>query len=215
MQILHNIIRLCVVTSGLVLAAGGALAVGKSVALIEESTAASVQEFDLFKEGDSFNLSAGETVVIGYMTSCTRETITGGSVTIGAKESDVAGGKVAREEVQCTEPRLELTAAESQEGAVIAFRPAGAKKHTFTCTPLLMRSDKQTLFVEIVEAETGTVVASLQSDAANIDLAAEKIELQPGRMYHIKRSGYNMIMLEIDKTAKPGGSTLERAVLLD
>lgn len=194
-----------------------AQAAGKRVAIVNAGGAASagLTEFSVLTEGTEFKLGAGETISIGYLTSCVSETITGGAVLIGTKESEVTGGKVAREsDGQCGEPRLSLSAAESQQGATIAFRPAGARRHIFTSTPVLLGKGTQTLFVKVISVEDGKVVGKFQSDTGRVDLAAEKLELKPGKTYHVE-SGSNTVELEIDAAAKSGGLPHERAVFVD
>ncbi|WP_374370891.1 hypothetical protein [Dongia sp.] len=199
------------------MAGGFALAASKRVAIVDQGAAASagIQEFDQLAEGTEFSLGAGETIVIGYLTSCVVETITGGKVVIGAKQSEVTGGEVSRTEVKCAEPRLVLTAAEAQESATIAFRPAPSLRHVFTRTPLLLGSKSQPLFVEIVAADTNQIVRKLQSDNGRIDLAAEKVELEPGKTYLIKSGDREPLTIEIDPAAKAGGGTTERAINVD
>ncbi len=218
MKIFSKIISLSVgVTLLGGLAGGFALAASKRVAIVDQGAAASagIQEFDQLAEGTEFSLGAGETIVIGYLTSCVVETITGGKVVIGAKQSEVTGGEVSRTEVKCAEPRLVLTAAEAQESATIAFRPAPSLRHVFTRTPLLLGSKSQPLFVEIVAADTNQIVRKLQSDNGRIDLAAEKVELEPGKTYLIKSGDREPLTIEIDPAAKAGGGTTERAINVD
>lgn len=220
MKIFSKIISLSVGISLLGGLVGGfapsVLAASKRVAIVDQGAAAAagIQEFDQLAEGTEFSLGAGETIVIGYLTSCVVETITGGKVVIGAKQSEVTGGEVSRAEVKCAEPRLALTAAESQESATIAFRPAPSLRHVFTRTPLLLGSH-QPLFVEIVSADTNQIVKKLQSDNGRIDLAAENVELEPGKTYWIKNGDNAPLTIEIDPAAKAGGRTTERAINVD
>lgn len=217
MQNIRRLVRLSAWASLLLaLPLGGAEASGKRVAILEEGSVASagLAEWSLLAEGTSFELGGGESIVIGYMTSCQRETITGGAVTIGAKQSEVSGGTVAREGVQCAEPRLDLSAAESQQSATIAFRPADSLKHIYTRTPLLFGRGSPTIFLEIVEAESSRTIGKVQTEAGRIDLAQENLELEPGKTYLLKTSR-NTVMVEVDAAAKAGGTTLERAVLVD
>lgn len=201
----------------LILAAtSAALAAGKRVALVEDGGAAKagIGLFSLLSAGTTFELGTGETIVIGYMTSCRRETITGGQVTIGEKESAVAGGKLAAESVQCGEPRLALSAAEAQQSATVAFRPADSLKHVYSRDLLLMGRGSPTIFLEIVEAGSGKSVKKLQTETGYFDLAVEAVALQPGGTYLLK-TARNTVMVEIDAKAKAGGSPLERVVLID
>jgi hypothetical protein len=216
MKMFSKIICLFAAVSCAAMLSSSAAAAGKRVALVEEGSAAGagIMEFSLLAEGTAFQLAPTETIVIGYMTSCTRETITGGSVTIGAGESAIVGGQVAREEVQCAEPRLDLTAAESQQSATIAFRPLGSNKRVYSRTPLLFGGGNTPLLVEIVDMESSKTIKKLQAETGPIDLAVEKVELQPGKTYQFK-GVHNTVLVEIDPNAKAGGTPLERAVVVD
>ena len=46
--------------------------------------------------GQVIHLGAHDRIVLGYLNSCWRETIRGGTVTVGAEQSEVAGGEVVR-----------------------------------------------------------------------------------------------------------------------
>lgn len=212
MQVLRNIIRLCVVAGGLILAADGALAAGKVTAVVEQGATAdgTIQLLDRLKEGTEFTLSAGESVTLAYTHSCIRETITGGKITVGAEQSDVTGGEVKREKIAtCPEPRLALTSAESQESAIIAFR--GGTRHLFSKTPMLVsRPDN----LKLVLYEGETVIGEVKGESGIFDVAGKKLELAPGKVYRIE-SDRNTVLLEIDADAKAGGDFLTRYVYID
>src|SRR5580700_11021164 len=81
------------------------------VALVEEvsGTSAGIDFMDYLSAGKILKLGSTDKLVIDYLRSCVRETITGGVVTIGADESRVVGGSVKREKVQCDGGKLRLT----------------------------------------------------------------------------------------------------------
>lgn len=213
MKLLRNIIRLCAVAGGLILAVSpGIQAAGKVTAVVEQGATVNgdIQALDRLAEGTEFNLGAGETMILAYTRSCVRETITGGKVTVGAEQSDVAGGQVVREEIKtCPEPRLALTAAESQESAIIAFR--GGTRHLFSKTPLLASRDSN-LRIAIFEGDT--LIREFKTETGELDLAAEKLELTPGKVYRAE-SDRNTVLLEIDADAQAGGDFLTRYVYID
>ena len=57
-----------------------------------------------------------------YFHSCVRETITGGTVTVGAERSDVIGGDVSFETVQCDGGQLRLTTQQASQSGVVVYR---------------------------------------------------------------------------------------------
>ena len=75
-----------------------ALAAQIPVALVEEVSGApaGVEFMDYVETGKTIELGARGGIVLSYLNSCVRETISGGTVTVGTDQSDVQGGKVAR-----------------------------------------------------------------------------------------------------------------------
>jgi hypothetical protein len=73
----------------------------REVALVESSNSPAVELMDYLQAGQIIRLNAHETIVISYMRSCVRETITGGTVSIGTDSSEVHSGKVTRVRVAC------------------------------------------------------------------------------------------------------------------
>ena len=91
------------------LAATPALA-GDAVALIE-SLAGQSQRVELMKyahAGQVIRLGPDQTLVLSYRDSCVRETITGGTVTIGTDQSEVRAGEVTRMGGQCVVGRVDI-----------------------------------------------------------------------------------------------------------
>lgn len=110
----------------LVLPALPAWAAGEPVALVEDISAkgAGVEFMDYVAAGRSIHLGAGGTLVLSYLKSCVRESVTGGTVTVGADQSRVQGGKVTREVVSCDGGKLALTTEQSAKSGTMVFRKA-------------------------------------------------------------------------------------------
>jgi len=72
-------------------------------AVVEEiqGSVPGVQFMDYVDPGQVIRLGAHDRIVLGYLRSCWRETISGGTVTVGTEQSEVAGGEVARDKVAC------------------------------------------------------------------------------------------------------------------
>ena len=87
-------------------------AAGEPVAVVEQIAAPStgLQFMDFVEVGRLIKLRAGETMSLGYFGSCIQEQIVGGSVRIGTNQSNVDGGEVTREQVECDGGRLPLDA---------------------------------------------------------------------------------------------------------
>jgi hypothetical protein len=76
---------------------------GSPVALVEQLSGnpAGVEIMDYVETGRVIRLGARQTIVLSYLNSCTREAITGGTVTVGTDQSEVLSGKVERTKVPC------------------------------------------------------------------------------------------------------------------
>jgi hypothetical protein len=97
----------------LVLAVGtasGAAADPLDVALVESLTdnLSGVALMDYVRAGQVIRLGPQQTIVLSYMASCVRETITGGTITIGTQRSEVKSGDVQRSDGRCDLGRIEL-----------------------------------------------------------------------------------------------------------
>ena len=107
------------------LAFAGALAVipasaGDPIALVESVTSHS-QRMELMTYahvGQVIRLSPDQTMVLSYRNSCARETITGGTVTVGIERSEVQSGDVKRVSGSCGAGKVELTGAPSIAGRI-------------------------------------------------------------------------------------------------
>jgi hypothetical protein len=107
------------------LAVAGAVAVASAagadpieVALVESvsSNSPGVEFMDYVQAGQIIRLGPHDTIVLSYMSSCLRETITGGTVTVGTDWSEVQSGEVRRLRGQCDTGKMVLTGAQSRIG---------------------------------------------------------------------------------------------------
>ena len=88
------------------------------VAVVESisGNSSGVEFMDYLHLGQVIRLSPRETLVLSYKASCVRETITGGTVTVGLDGSQVRSGEVQRSVGRCGEGKSELTGAQSIAG---------------------------------------------------------------------------------------------------
>jgi hypothetical protein len=98
------------------LAFAGALAIPAfaedAVALIERLTGPSqrVELMTYAHVGQVIHLSADQTMVLSYRDSCIRETITGGTITIGTEQSEVRSGvRLERIQINCDPGKVDVT----------------------------------------------------------------------------------------------------------
>ncbi len=114
----RSINRLVLAAAGAVVIASGAAAAPLEVALVENLTGNSpgVEFMDYVQVGQVIRLGPRDTLVLSYMTSCVRETITGGTVTIGTDSSEVQSGQIVRARGQCAAGKMVLTGAQTPIG---------------------------------------------------------------------------------------------------
>jgi hypothetical protein len=104
--------------AGAVAVASVAVADPIDVALVESLTGNSpgVEHMDYVRAGQVIRLAPHQTIELSYMSSCLRETITGGTVTIGTGWSEVQSGVMKRTKGQCDVGKMVLTSALSHIG---------------------------------------------------------------------------------------------------
>ena len=126
-------------------------------ALVEDvkSSTAEVEFMDYVGSGQIIKLDARDVLVLSYLKSCEHETITGGTVTVGAERSEVQGGKVVRTKVQCDGGKIRLCSAEASKSGASAFRlqSAAIDPTLFGRTPVVqlprsLPADNRTLVIE-------------------------------------------------------------------
>jgi hypothetical protein len=93
----------------------GAAAGPIEVALVEgtNGNSLSVKSLDYVRAGQIIRLGPHDTIVLRYLSSCLRETITGGTVTVGPDWSEVQSGEVQRLRGECGAGKMVLTGAQS------------------------------------------------------------------------------------------------------
>src|SRR5437899_11320027 len=77
-------------------------------AVVEEvkGNPAGVEFMDYVVPGKVIRLGPQGSIVLGYMKSCWRESITGGTVTVGTEKSEVESGKIERTKAECDAGRM-------------------------------------------------------------------------------------------------------------
>ena len=109
-----------------VMIASAAAAAPLDVALVEgfNGNSSNIGYMDYVHAGQVIRLGPRETLVLSYETSCIRETITGGIVTIGSDWSEVQSGHVVRTRGHCGVGKMVLTGVQTSIGGR-SFRGPG------------------------------------------------------------------------------------------
>ena len=116
------------------------------VALIEEINAkgSNFQIMDFLDPGTKIQLSTNGSLVVGYLNSCIQESISGGSVTIGAGKSIVVGGQVTRKQLICGgNTKISTKRNKKRDAGAVVFRNkdnaniAKAEHEVYGVSPLI------------------------------------------------------------------------------
>jgi hypothetical protein len=197
-----------------------AIAAPMEVALVENvmGAPAGVELMDYVETGKTIQLGARDGIVLSYMNSCVRETITGGTVTVGTEQSDVQGGRVARSKVACDAGKLVLDGNKPGQFAGRIFRSASAgpsatdpKLVLYGRAPILEMKAPGTLLIERLDQS---------SERYLLDVTSE--QLVSGKFYDFARWGRNLaaggryrisldakeVTFKVDPGAQPGNTPI-------
>jgi hypothetical protein len=174
--------------------------------------------------GRQLTLAPGETAVLGYLRSCIRETISGGTVTIGENRSTVTGGEVARERVECDGGKVQLTKEQASKSAVAVFRTVPKKPGGSTlpepavtiygASPVLTQMAAGAAEVVIERLDKPTPPARVPLSGRFYDTAKMKLALAPGGLYRAT-AGDRQVIFKVDPLAAPGaGPVVGRLIRL-
>ena len=194
---------------------------GEPVAIVEDIDApgVDVQPFDYVEAGRVIELGDGGWIILGYITSCQRESVTGGVLTVGPESSTVAGGTVERERVECDGGNVQLTKAQAGKSGVLVFRVPGAtgasnqpkpKITVYATSPVIdVRRNAQGAGGQIVieRVDRPPETHALPVSGGLVDLAKQGVALHPGGVY-TARAGDAAVTFKVDDYAVPGGGSV-------
>jgi len=198
------------------------------VALVEavQGEVAGVELMDYVAPGQVIKLGPGGTLVLSYLKSCRRETISGsGSVTIGTGESKVEGAHLANDMVDCDAGHAQATPRETSEVAATIVRGIGpdddialAQAILYGASPIFEAKGRGTLVVERLDqpGERQQIeLSGRQFKGRFYDFAGSTPPLSPGGTY-AATFGASRIVFRIDPQAKPGpGPAIGRLIRMD
>ncbi len=156
-----------------------------------------VELMDYVAPGKVIKLGPKASVVLGYMKSCWRETITGGLVVVGAEQSLVHESDVQRVKVDCDGGAAQLSDREASQGAATTFRTlapgqraAGTPPPRLTLygvSPVVEVKGGGTLVIERIDVPGDRYTVTIKGDSLLrgkfYDLAKAKISLAAGGTY--------------------------------
>jgi len=196
----------------------GLAAAQAPVAVVEDvqGKVTGAEFMDYVAPGKVIKLGPAGLVVLGYMKSCTRETITGvGTVIVGAEESMVHLGEVKTSKVQCDSSHSQLIDREVGESAATVVRSLGGKDQVtpqftlYGLSPLVQTAGHGKLVVERLDMKGERYDVDLT--AASVvrgkfyDFAKNGTALKPGGIYAMSLGARRTIFL-VDQMAEPGAA---------
>jgi hypothetical protein len=189
------------------------------VALVEDvqGQPAGVEFMDYVAAGKVIRLGARDSIVLGYMKSCWRESISGGTVTVGAEQSAVEQGSVERAKVACDGGHMQLSTQQANHsgGMVFRDRPRRGQKASTPQVTLYGLSP-------VVEVKGGgkLVIERLDQPGERHEVALTGKQLARGSFYDLAKAdkaltaggvyrasvGTREIVFKIDPQAKSGAT---------
>jgi hypothetical protein len=187
------------------------------VAVVEDvkGNVPGVEFMDYVGRGRVIELGPKDSIILGYMKSCWRETIVGGRVTVGIEQSTVQFGNVERTRVACDAGRIQLTDKEATQSAATSFRSVEVTHRTNAAAPITIYGLSPVIETNGVGK---LVIRRLDGNGASREVAVGADSLVKGKFYDLARTGtllapggsyvaslgQNKAFFKIDSRAKPG-----------
>lgn len=198
-------------TAGMLIMGAPALA-QTPVALVEEvrGNPAGIAFMDYVPTGKVIRLRSGDSIVLGYLTSCWHETITGGTVIVGSVQSEVQGGRVTRAKVACDGGKIALTARQAKQSAGTSFRATDEESQLtlYGLSPFIDATGGNALLIVRTDRPREVQVATLPTKQGTrrsfYDFTTARKTLAAGGTYRAS-IGSQQIVFRIHPGAKPSG----------
>ena len=194
----------------------GLAAAQAPVAVVEEvqGKVTGAEFMDYVAPGAVIKIGLAGMVVLGYMKSCWRETITGvGTVIVGAEESMVHLSEVKAGKVECDSSHSQLIdRAVSESAATVVRSVDGMRSMSPQLTlhglsPVVETTGRGTLVVERLDVTGERYDVNLTADSVVLgkfyDFAKTRTNLKPGGTYAASLGSQRTVFL-IDPQAEPG-----------
>jgi hypothetical protein len=185
-------------------------------AVVEEvSEGVGVRAFDYLWVGDEVVLDDDQTIVLGYLRSCERESVSGGALVVGERASVVTGGRTQRETVDCDGGQVELSRSEAAASGVVVFRndaDTAAPLQIFSTTPVFtFASAAGGDSLDLKPRDGVSPALSLPIEGPVMDFQALGRKLKAGGIYEA-RTKDRTVTIKIVSYARPGGALIGRLV---
>lgn len=158
-------------------------------------------------------------IVLSYLKSCRRETITGaGTVTVGAEESTVERAGLLVEKIDCDPSQMNVTTRETRAAAATVLRSVDTNAANlpqpqltlYGASPFVEARGRGTLTVRRLDVPGERQQINLggtQLKGKFVDFASENVALVPGGLYAASFKS-SQIVFRVDAHAKPGATPI-------
>ena len=209
----------CLAVQGLgVLALASPAAADSPVAVVEEikGKVTGAEFMDYVTPRSVIKIADGGAVIISYLNSCRRETISGaGTVVIGTEQSIVDQAVLKAEKTNCDSNQANATSKDTSGVAATLLRsydkapPLPEPQLTlYGASPFIEAKGRGTLLVRRLDV-TGErheiALGGTQMKGKFVDFAREDVALIPGGLYAASFKS-SEIVFRVDEKAKPGAT---------
>jgi len=162
----------------------------------------------------------GGSVILSYLKSCRRETISGaGTVVVGTEESAVHLAEVKAEKTNCDPNQANATTRETSGVAATVLRSVDSSKAAslpqpqltlYGASPLVEAKGRGKLIIRRLDVAGERQEISLggtQLKGRFFDFASENVALVPGGLY-VATFKSSQIVFQVDAQAKPGATPI-------
>lgn len=197
------------------------------VAVVEDvqGKVSGVEFMDYVSPGKVIELGPRDSIVLSYLKSCWRESITGATVTVGEEQSTVRSGRVERTRVACGNTRTQLSARETSQSAAAVFR--GMREQTQSAPPGPQLLHGRAPLVEVNDLRGLLVITRDDVPVERFEFKVEGDALVRGRFFDIARTsilltrgatytatlGGLKVEFEVDADATPGAGPVAGRLL--
>lgn len=220
----HALLRGILVAS-LAVAGGAAspsLAAASGAAIIEDlaGSVPGLEVFDYVQTGQTIKLPAGAMLTLGYVKSCSREVIKGGTIVVGDAGSTVTGGELKKEQLKCSSG-LQLSSAQAGKSGAMVFRggpkkadaPAVAAPAAVGSTiPAFSLSQSGTLVVQ--RLDQAEPERRFEAKGKILDLGKQGAQLAPGGSYRATLGGASITFSVSSDATSEAGALVNRLLAL-
>jgi len=168
-----------------------------AVALVEDirgAPGAGVEIMDYVFPGQTIKLGGSGVIVLNHLDGCLVETVTGGTVTVKRKGSEVSGGRRSAKALSCRAAKAIITAENREAGAVVnrvaLFKAANWKEQVVkTARPVfkwkVAKGDSRVRIVEL-DREEPAVIWETRTGKSHIAYPAAAPPLKVGMPYRVE-----------------------------